>query len=170
MKHFLYMLISILILGLGSLFVLKKPDGTTWLSTSDFYNKQKIVSKFNQTKNMINNKITSVFETTDSTQIYKWQDENGVWHYSDQKQSVKSGQPVKNVATWIKPNNLTVIPAINVNEVTKNIKKATNQNNNEQLKNEGKSIIPSKVNTLFKDTNNVQSLMDTRTKEIDALL
>lgn len=170
MKHFLYLLISIVVLGLGCLFVLKKPDGTTWLSTSDFYNKHKIVNEFQQIKNTVTNKVNTVFETTDSSQIYKWQDKQGVWHYSDKKQNAKSGQKIDNAKTWNKPNNLTVIPAINVNTLTQDIKNSTNKTSKEQPKTKGLSFLPNKVNTLLKDTNNVQKLMDDRTKKIDVAL
>lgn len=170
MKHYLYLLISIIILGIGSLFVFKKPDGTAWLNTSNFYNKHKLTNQLQQIKSTVSNKVNGVFEKTESTQIYKWQDETGTWHYSDKRENAKSGQKIENATTWNKPDNLTVIPTIKVNNVKDSLQKSIDKNSKEKLKHKESNLMPDRINTLIKDTHNIQNLMDNRTNKIDAML
>ncbi len=71
-------LTKLMLLGLIGLlaapFILKKPDGTPWLKWSDlFYGASETASS-----------IRSQLPTTNSSsQMYKWQDAAGKWHYSD---------------------------------------------------------------------------------------
>lgn len=150
------MLICILILGVGSLFVFKNPNGEPWLKTSHFYNPQAISQKFNKTKQSVINSTRSLIDNTKTENaIYKWQDEGGVWHYSDQKK--------ENGKVWIKPDNLTVIPAIST---LKNDNKPVKTHKKTSFKAQSSSRVE-QVKSLINDTNNVQGIMDNRTNQID---
>lgn len=158
MKHFLYLMICILVLGIGSLFVLKSPTGKPWLKTADFVNLQVISTQLSSIKNSVTSKVQSVLRDDSDPQIYKWQDEQGVWHYSDSKNA--------NSKAWIKPDNLTVIPAIKPLKKEKVINEKQHKNNDDKTIDVQSSRID-KVKNLVNDANNVQTLMNNRTKMID---
>lgn len=87
MKYFTYLAVSVMIIAVISLFYLKKPNGETWLSTSVVINesqqiKDKIISF---TSNMFEQAVSSVSNTPSTTRskIFKWQDQQGQWHFSD---------------------------------------------------------------------------------------
>ena len=171
MKHFVYLIMCLLMLSFVSLFVLKSPKGKPWLSVSDFYDHNVFAQKFTNFKNSILDNTDSLLNDSKSlisdslnsesqdAPIYKWQDEKGTWHYSD--------KPQENSEAWIKPENLTVIPAIKPlsQKDTHSIK------DTKTLKPIDKSDIKTnKVTELMNDVNNVQQLMDNRTKTIDEQL
>jgi len=171
MKHFVYLILCILILSIGCLFFLKSPKGEPWLSVSDFYDTKVITQKITHFKNSFLDNTDSLLNDSKSLisdslngvntegAIYKWQDEKGTWHYSDTQQ--------ENSEAWIKPENLTVIPAIKPlsQKDTHSIK------DTKTLKPIDKSDIKTnKVTELMNDVNNVQQLMDNRTKTIDEQL
>jgi hypothetical protein len=157
MKYFVYIIISLLTLSILSLFVLKKPDGTAWLRVSDFGQQTThVTNKFERLKTDVSNKIHSFFEKTDDTEIYKWQDEKGTWHYSDKKEQQST--------VWDKPDNLTVIPAFKPTDLPSvdKTKAEENSNTHQQPLN--------RVDKLLNDANNVQTIMDERNKKIDKAL
>ena len=87
MKYFTYLAVSVMIIAVISLFYLKKPNGETWLSTSVVINesqqiKDKIISF---TSNTFEQAVSSVSNTPSTTRskIFKWQDRQGQWHFSD---------------------------------------------------------------------------------------
>ena len=101
MKYFTYLVVSIMILAVLSLFYLKKPDGQAWLSISSMSEKSLQISDqvlstssntlnqaLNSVKQASNSLATSIYNDTADEEIagnkiYKWQDDNGQWHYSD---------------------------------------------------------------------------------------
>lgn len=163
MKHFLYLIIVIVALSIGSLFVLKSPNGKPWLQTADLINLQAISAQLSSVKNSITSKVQSFLHDDTDPQIYRWQDKQGVWHYSDSKS-------VNNKA-WMKPDNLTVIPAIKplkkVDVINEDKGKNTRSNVSEITSKPSRS---NKVKDLINDTNNIQELMNNRTKIIDEQL
>jgi len=163
MKQFLYLIICIVVLGIGSLFVLKSPTGKPWLKTADFVDPQAISSQLSSVKNNVSNKVQSLLRDDSDPEIYKWQDAQGVWHYSDSKNADSK--------TWIKPNNLTVIPAIEPlkkENVTHTIKGEHSTMKTVELSTPSSRV--DKIKNLMNDTNNVQELMNNRTKVIDKQL
>jgi len=155
MKHFLYLMIAISVLSIGSLFVLKSPNGQPWLKPSDFINPQAITTQFTSVKNSTINKANTLFHKETDSKVYQWQDEQGVWHYSD--------SPNANSHTWTKPNNLTVIPATKLT----NQPNAASKSENTLKKINAEPLSTNKVKKLMNDTHNVQQLMNNRTKVID---
>lgn len=159
-------MICIIILSVGSLFVLKSPTGEPWLSTSNFYDSQAISNNITQFKNTILDNVESltsdqkakVNQNSDAN-IYKWQDESGAFHYSDQGNSKDDA--------WVKPNNLTIMPAIEPLE-PKSIDVVSNKKSSE--KPVSNNINTSNVAELIADAKNVQNLLDNRKKEMDARL
>ncbi|MGB5788138.1 MAG: DUF4124 domain-containing protein, partial [Pseudoalteromonas nigrifaciens] len=87
MKYFTYLAVSVMIIAVISLFYLKKPNGETWLSTSVVSNqsqqiKDKIISFTSNTFEQAVNSVSNTSSTTRS-KIFKWQDQQGQWHFSD---------------------------------------------------------------------------------------
>jgi len=161
MKTFIYLLSCVLFICLGSLFFLKQPDGTAWLKVSDFDKSSSILSTVDDIKSTIVIKSKSLMESvTPQEPIYKWQDEQGVWHYSDTQQS--------GAEVYKTPDNLTVTPAEKTVAVTvkKNISTEFKNKGTEQSKNNKLN----KVDTLIKDAKGIQQLMDDRIKVIDESL
>lgn len=159
-------MICLVILSIGSLFVLKSPTGEPWLSTSNFYDSQAISTNITQFKHTIMNKIESLTSDQNTkinekpnANIYKWQDESGAFHYSDQGKSKDDA--------WVKPNNLTIMPAIEPLE-PKSIDVVSNKKSSE--KSAANNINTSNVAELIADAKNVQNLLDNRKKEMDARL
>jgi len=159
MKKFVYLITLLLILSIGSLFVLKSPKGKPWLNISDFYDAHAISKKAIDFKNTLFNRAGSLISEESDPSIYKWQDEQGIWHYSDKEQP--------NGKVWIKPQNLTVIPAIEPLE-KEAVKSYTSEKKLNGSELSTKSV--NKVKDLLNDTHNVQELMNNRTKNIDKQL
>jgi len=92
MALFVRFLMCVVVLGVAGLFVLKAPDGNTWLSLDDITDPMesslanignKVQQGYAQIKgDMQETGITSAANSAKST-FYKWRDEQGVWQYSD---------------------------------------------------------------------------------------
>mgnify|MGYP000630563410 CR=1 FL=1 len=185
MKQFLYLIICIVLLGFGGLFVLKQPNGSPWLSVNDFYNFQSVNQKITDFKkgvadqtqsllnsDLLNSDLLSVVSIDENAHtIYKWQDQQGTWHYSDNKpdSNTELNNAINITKVWIKPENLTVIPALK--PVSNN--RSDPANNNVQSKNYKSNLQlnhPHKLKTVVQDTLNVQAIMDNRTNRLDSQL
>lgn len=164
MKIFVYLLSCVLLISIGSLFVIKKPDGTTWISLDDFSPKTSLIDKAKAFKKNIVSKTKALINIEeDPRTIYKWKDEKGVWHYSD-KQLDKSINQENNLSeVWDIPNNLTVIPA--EPPFIKSKKIDTHKSNTDSVVSNLEKN--NKINALINDAKGVQELMGQRTKIID---
>jgi hypothetical protein len=82
MKLILSMFSLLLIMGFAGLFVLKKPDGSPWLSWQEMLPDLSIDS--------VKTTVTDALPTqtlgggdADAVTVYRWQDAEGNWQYSD---------------------------------------------------------------------------------------
>jgi len=164
MKFFVYLISFILILALMGLFVLKKPNGQTWISVNDLLPNTsmidgkiksftgKILLAYESFRSAENNKI----ELGNEVKIYRWKDSNGNWSYSD-----KPNASVESKQVFLDPKDIVVLPAFEV---------PTNddllQKNNKALPS-SLPTSPSKILDVYKDANNVQKLMDDREQNIN---
>jgi len=150
---------AVLLISLGGLFVMKRPDGQTWLSINDFTQ-----TKF-EVKQLSNEAITtikSVFnEKSEATNkdiaVYRWQDEKGNWHFSD-----KPNEKTEKVV--LDSTKITVLPSFKSD--TKHTDIAKNKTESEFKVPTPTTIAPEKIKKLIKDANNIQNLMDSREKQI----
>jgi hypothetical protein len=78
MRLFIKLLLFFVVLALAAPFFMKKPDGSPMLTLQSI-GLQSVVDKVAATKHELNVPKTA--------QVYRWQDEHGVWHYSDQAQT-----------------------------------------------------------------------------------
>ncbi|WP_105169377.1 DUF4124 domain-containing protein [Pseudoalteromonas sp. T1lg23B] len=164
MKYFSYMLVMIMLIGLGSLFVLKRPDGKPWLSLSSITQKTKESTSnvFDDAKSTLNNSLKHIASSstkTPSGSIYKWQDANGNWVYSDQP------NPNGHSQTHVLDTSKVTIMAAEDTAILKDL--AAQKAQIEAKLKVPSALNPSDVKQLMLDAQNIQKLMDERTKKID---
>lgn len=80
MKLFIKLLLFVVVLALAAPFFMKKPDGTPMLTLQSLG------------LGAVSNKVSVVLpdsrpELPKTAEVYRWQDENGTWHYSDKAQT-----------------------------------------------------------------------------------
>ncbi|OUR61386.1 hypothetical protein A9Q74_09465 [Colwellia sp. 39_35_sub15_T18] len=170
MKIFYYLAIGLLILSCAGLFVLKRPDGGAWLNLTDIITpiQTKVQMLQSDVVNKTRKSTSSVGEQQPKTvEVFRWQDENGEWHFSDKIGSNIKGSD-KNSASSnvqkiaIKTTNVMSIKVEQVNNKQIHGKKPEQSPPNKLLQS---SL--SKIPTLIEDAQNVQTLMDERTKQLD---
>ena len=96
MKLYIKVLLFLLVLGIATPFILKRPDGRPLMKISDFAPKDSggissALKKLFHTKNLPAtdnasgkaNKLSATEE--DFTKVHKWLGTDGQWHFSDQK-------------------------------------------------------------------------------------
>lgn len=177
MKLFVYLLSALFIFAIAGLFVIKMPDGKSllsvekvkstaqswWLSTSSEFSsiEGKVVRGYNEASKVISDNVGD----NDAIEYYRWQDEQGTWHYSDKKVEHPS---IEKVA--YEPNRVNVLPAVKVEpsqaemqaDTAQSSSKKTHANNTKDEENE-----VNKVLTLINDAKNVQTILDDRKKQLD---
>lgn len=89
MKLFIKLLMFLVVLALAAPFFMKKPDGSPMLTLQSIGLKS-VVDKVDAVKHEV-----SVPKTA---QVYRWQDEKGVWHYSDQAQTTAAEKHQVNIS------------------------------------------------------------------------
>lgn len=154
----------LLVLGFAGLFVLKKPDGTPWLSLDDF------TPDTSSIKRSINDAIPDQVvggSGGDSVSVYKWQDAEGNWQFSDQPPTGVAAKQVL-VNTDVNRDLAPLPPAPRIADSSSEKKgKAF------LIKDSGISpttISPDKIGKLVDDANNVQNLVNDRQKQLDDAL
>lgn len=167
MKSASYFLIMILLIAVASLFVIKRPDGKAWLSLDAIT--QSIAAKVNDAKfegQQLIDKTASGLSSLGkdpaptTTTIYKWQDEKGVWHYSDKPNAFGDSEQVE-----LDSSKITVMAAEDTRILNSLGQKPKNEPMNPAI---GLTTIkPGEVKQLVEDAKNVQQLMDNRQKQLD---
>ena len=88
-------LLFVLLLGVAGLFVIKKPNGQTWLSMADFVpNTAVLTAQINSWLGRAERKVARGINNnthTGKTKVYKWRDSAGYWHVSDQPINAAGG-------------------------------------------------------------------------------
>jgi hypothetical protein len=163
MKFFTYTITCILLIAFLGLFILKKPNGETWLSLGDLLPQ---TSSLDHQIDTLNDKFSKLYDKLSKTdnhhqseliKIYRWQDGQGNWSYSDSPTNVSESEEV-----FINPNDMIVLPDLTETHV--NSVKALNTD-----KKTSEPLLTRPINkilTLYEDTNNVQALMDAREQQI----
>ncbi len=85
----------VLLLGVAGLFIIKKPNGQTWLSTADLVPSTAVLTaQINNWLGRAERKIARSINNdtrTGKTKVYKWRDSAGNWHVSDQPSNAAGG-------------------------------------------------------------------------------
>ncbi len=147
MKRPIFIMIVLVAIAFAGPMLMKKPDGTPFMEAPWQPSDSAITSPS--------------INTTQS--FYKWQDEDGTWHYSDQPQDGK------NIETVTVNTNTNLIQGLRIE------KKEEKVAEKEEEKPEPESspiplpmTVPlEKVSKMLEDANNMQQVMDDRNKQIE---
>ncbi|WP_213611340.1 DUF4124 domain-containing protein [Pseudoalteromonas sp.] len=172
MKYFTYLAISVMVIALISLFYLKKPNGEPWLTGTLIKNesasiKDKMVALSSDTFEQltlelkkVGDKITSSPLASDSqSKIYKWQDEQGQWHFSDVPN--KNG---KSIEVHLDPTDINVVVAEDTAILSGSAKSAA-----KPFPQRAPEIYNSEsINKLFEDAEKAKKRIEQRSKEVES--
>ncbi|NMM40431.1 DUF4124 domain-containing protein [Pseudoalteromonas arctica] len=172
MKYFAYLAIMVLLISVAALFYLQRPDGQAWLTSDGISSKSNQLTEqvvalssntfaraaklFSETSQNIVGSIAS--DTSPQAMIiYRWQDEQGQWHYSDTPDpDGKSREMV------LDPNDITVVAAEDT-AILKGSAKAPS------IGFTPTSVYdPVLIKKLFEDAEQVKSTLEQRSKALDA--
>lgn len=162
MKFFVYVITCLVIIAFLGLFIVKKPNGETWLTINDLLSDKIIIADKiepirEQFSALYQRIIVSTNHQSDDVKIYRWQDKNGHWSYSDHPSSLTENEEVQ-----LDPDDVIVLPALTSPEHNSSSSKNTEHTVQEA------SLTPStnKVLELYKDANNVQKLINERQQNL----
>ena len=152
MKRPIFIMLVLLSIAFAGPMLMKKPDGTPFL-----------VSPFDLFSSDSKSAHSGQPSISSSLSFYKWQAEDGTWHYSDQPQA---GQ---NIETVTVNTNTNLIQGLRMEKES--------EEESEEVKEEAKeetSSIPlpmtvpfEKVSQMLDDANNLQQVMDDRNKKVE---
>lgn len=152
MKRPIFIMCVLVVIAFAGPMLMKKPDGTPFMeSPLDLFSTSSTGSQNNE----------SSINTTQS--FYKWQDDEGTWHYSDQPQAGK------NIETVTVNTNANLIQGLRIEKK----KEQVIVEKKPEVKAESSAIglpmtVPlEKVSKMLEDANNMQQLMDNRNKQIE---
>jgi len=96
MKLYMKFLIFMVILACAGPFLLKRSDGSPWMATSDLKAPDLEMPDVSPLADEIENLSRSMpaDDTANHTTVYKWQDENGGWHFSNQADPAHPGEKI----------------------------------------------------------------------------
>ena len=165
MKLMIKVLALIFIIGMSGLFVLKRPDGRPWLSVSDFVPSPGEIAA--DAKNAFGNSKEALAggqsENLLGQRVYKWQDAQGNWQFSDTPPPAATNSPVETI-TLEQPTN--IVPGVEVPKPTSSVKENGAEGTGFPLP---LTVSPGQVQKLVDDAKNIQNLSDERQKQLDAL-
>ena len=97
MKLYLKFLIFIVVLACAGPFLLKRSDGRPWMTASDLKAPDLAMPDTSPLTDEIEKLSDPAPEdaASDHTTVYKWQDENGGWHFSNRADPTHPGEAVK---------------------------------------------------------------------------
>lgn len=155
MKRPIFIMLVLLAIAFTGPMIMKKPDGTPFLESP----LELFSSDFKAT--------TDGQSSINSSQsFYKWQAEDGTWHYSDQPQAGK------NIETVTVNTNTNLIQGLRMEKE----EETEPEKVKEEAREETSSIplpmtVPfEKASQMLDDANNLQQVMDDRNKKVERAL
>lgn len=173
MKYFTYLAVMVLLISVVALFYLKRPDGQAWLTTEQVTNKSDALEEqmvalssdtFDQAVKLVADTSSKVVEKVTSstkpstTVIFKWQDDTGQWHYSDQPNPNGNSEQVV-----LDPNDVTVVAA----EDTSILKGSAKSGGTPLKKAPTSAYDPIVIKKLFDDAEQVKSQLELRNNTLE---
>jgi len=147
MKRPIFIMLVLVAIAFAGPMLMKKPDGTPFMEAPW----------------KSNNSSQGGASINTQQSFYKWQDEDGTWHYSDQP------QVGKNIETVTVNTNTNLIQGLRMEEKKEEVVV--------EKKPEAKTETPAiplpmtvpleKVSKMLDDANNMQQVMDNRNKQIE---
>ena len=157
MKLFLKIMIFIVVLACAGPFILKRSDGRPWMTFSDLKAPDLSVPDISpltdQVKKLHN---TNTDNSADQTIVYKWQDRDGVWHFSD-----KASTSIPSEEFAIKHNtNMVHMEKQEIPGETPRIQADENVVQNETVSLDPKASPYEQLPNLIDQAKNVEKLLD----------
>jgi hypothetical protein len=152
MKRPIFIMSALVAIALVGPMIMKKPDGTPFIeSPLDLFSTSSTGSQKNESSSL----------TTQS--FYKWQDDDGTWHYSDQPQA---GQKIETVTVNTNANLIQGLRLEKKKEQVVEEKKPAPKAESSALS-LPMTVPMEKVSKMLEDAANMQQVMDNRTKQIE---
>jgi len=153
-------LTKLMLLGLVGLlaapFILKKPDGTPWLTWSDLF------EGASDSASALRSQLPI---TNSNSQMYKWQDAAGKWHYSDRPSDDFQTETVKVDAAYNQMKHIELPEGFGESK-----RKQAQTSEQEQQPSLPLTTAPlEKVPDMLNDIERVQEKMDQRQRALDNL-
>jgi hypothetical protein len=152
MKRPIFIMCVLVAIAFAGPILLKKPDGSAFIdSPMDFLSTNSTGSKNNEPSNITHQSF------------YKWQDDDGTWHYSDQPQAGK------NIETVTVNTNTNLIQGLRreKNKELAVIEKKS-ESKTESLAMPLPMTVPiEKISKMLQNANNIRQLMDDRNQQIE---
>lgn len=159
---FYKIIIALLVIGgLAPFTFIKGKDGQPLMSFSDLKMPDSKLPDLPDLPNMGLDSAPSVDGT-----VYKWKDENGSWQFS-------SEPPPKGLtfSSTVYDQNMNVIQAVETKRTIAKKKELDKKGSSTgALSNVGSAYTPAKVEKLFDDVNNIESLLSDRAKKQNEIL
>jgi hypothetical protein len=152
MKRPIFIMCVLVAIAFAGPMLLKKPDDSAFIdSPMNFLSTNSTGSKNNEPSNMTRQSF------------YKWQDDDGTWHYSDQPQARK------NIETVTVNTNTNLIHGL---RREKNKELAVIEKKSESKTESSAMPLPmtvpiEKISKMLQNDNNIQQLMDDRNQQIE---
>jgi len=161
-------MIFIVVLACAGPFILKRSDGRPWMTFSDLKAPDVAVPDISPLTDQVK-KLSSVDSNNHSaelTTVYKWQDEDGVWHFSDKASTTSPSEEIKinhttNMVHMEKQDTPKAIPQTQSNE---------NVANNEVKLLDTEASPYEQLPNLIDQAKNVEKLLDKRQKQQEQIL
>jgi hypothetical protein len=155
MKRPIFIMCVLVAIAFAGPILLKKPDGSAFIdSPMDFLSTNSTGSKNNEPSNITHQSF------------YKWQDDDGTWHYSDQPQAGK------NIETVTVNTNTNLIQGLR-REKSKELAviEKKSESKIESLAMPLPMTVPiEKISKMLQNANNIQQLMDDRNQQIEQVI
>jgi hypothetical protein len=152
MKRPIFIMCVLVAIAFAGPILLKKPDGSAFIdSPMDFLSTNSTGSKNNEPSNITHQSF------------YKWQGDDGTWHYSDQPQAGK------NIETVTVNTNTNLIQGLR-REKSKELAviEKKSESKIESLAMPLPMTVPiEKISKMLQNANNIQQLMDDRNQQIE---
>ena len=172
-KRFCYLAVMLLLTSVALLFYIKKPDGKPYLELGMFERYSEKVSDdvsdfasqgadtLTSQAKKLTEKLSLSKDVNTPVVVYKWQDEQGQWHYAD--------TPHPNyfsIAVSLDPNDITVLPA---ETFQADEKQAATVKADETPSTLG-VYDPKNVQKMMQDAEQAKQLMEQRNKQLEQQL
>ncbi len=153
------MIMLLIIGGLAPFTFIKGKDGNPLMSFSDIKMPNTEFPDISLPEAVNNSKSDGI--------IYKWKDSSGTWQFT-------SEPPAKGIlfSSTVYDSNVNVIQSVETKR-SRNEKKVDNQSIQKPIVNAsdlGSAYSPKKIEKLFDDANNIESLLNNRMKEQNKIL
>jgi hypothetical protein len=152
MKRTIFIMCVLVAIAFVGPMLMKKPDGSPFIKSP--------LDWFSTSPTGLHNNESS---SSTSQSFYKWQDDDGTWHYSDKPPAKKN---IETVTVNINTNLMQGLRVVKKKEQSIIEKKLQSKVENAPIA-LSMTVPIEKISKILEDANNIQQLMDNRNKKIE---